>query len=171
MRLSESNNVLIMSAIYRAVSCSESPTHCVFSSPYPSISRTGLSSDPCDSQPCYMPDNHGTAGPWSPLALALIVGIRARREAVNGEFDEQAKIFIQQKSFFGGVACKSPHIQQLFLAAAGQFWISFWLGLLVPPGHGRDLPLQASERGIRLKTAEWFSCQQKDKHCLFFSGK
>lgn len=40
MRLSESDNVLIMSAIYSNGSYAESLTHSEFSSPYPSLSRT-----------------------------------------------------------------------------------------------------------------------------------
>lgn len=39
MRLSESDNVLIMSAIFSNGSYTESLTHSEFSSPYPSLSR------------------------------------------------------------------------------------------------------------------------------------
>lgn len=120
MRLSQWDNVLIMSAIY-----SESLTHSLFSSPYPSVSRTvchvicvtvssvvefyfsltimGQSdSDPCRPQGRSSLHCCGCTGRWGGVGGG----------AVNREFDEPAKIFILQKRwslFFGGLGgCTNP---------------------------------------------------------------
>lgn len=140
MRLGDKDNVLIMSAIY-----SVSLTQSVFSSPYPSVSRTvhhvihvTVSSVVGSFDRCTLVST-GLSTAHHCIAVSVWGRGAANRENL---MSRQRYSFYKsvEVSFLGG--CKSPHIQQqLFLAAVGQFWTGFWLGLLGPAGHGRDLPL------------------------------
>ena len=140
----------------------------MFSSPYPSVSRTV----------CHVTGVTVSSvvrsfisawEPWDSWTL-VSVGLSTNRHciavrvwgggAVNGEnlMSRQRYSFYKsvEVSFLGG--CKSPHIQQqLFLAAAGHFWTGFWLGLLGPAGHGRDLPLWVSERAGNPCESRWMA--------------
>lgn len=158
MRLSDRDNVLIMSAIYR-----ESLTHSVFCSPYPSVCRTvcHVTSVTVSSVVGSFISAWQPRDSWTPVSAGLSADHHCIAVGVWGSANRENLMSRQRYSFYKSVEvsflgeCKSPHIQQqLFLAAAGQFWTGFWLGLLGPTGHGRDLPLWVSEQGTHPKATE-----------------
>lgn len=176
MRLSSSYNVLISSTIYRTMWYSESLTHYVFTSLYPSVSRT-VCHVTCVTISSAVASFLSAWQPWNIWTL-VTVGLSADRHCISvgiwrgwrgGGVLLTERIRWAGKDIHSAKALKSVFIgwtqipSQLFLAATSQFWMGFWLGLLGPAGRDRDLTFPASKRGAYVKSTEWLTTVKKER--------
>lgn len=179
MRLSSSYNVLILSTIYRTMWYSESLTHYVFTSLYPSVSRT-VCHVTCVTISSAVASFLSAWQPWNIWTL-VTVGLSADRHCISvgiwrgwrgGGVLLTERIRWAGKDIHSAKALKSVFIgwtqipsHSTALSGSNEPVLDRFLAgpLLGPAGRDRDLTFPASKRGAYVKTTEWLTTVKKER--------